>query len=140
MPVNNYFFAMVLRTSESKPYWLSELSTLAYPLGNSLKSWGCNYLFYFQREVGICDFPLNCIALCQGFILRVCLSFSYLFCCGYFINHLMYRSLSTSFWISLKGKYPMDICVLDVSVGGGKFRDLLFYHFGLESMWNVMVF
>lgn len=58
---------------------------------------------------------------------RVCLIFSYPFQCGYFVNHLICRSQSASFWISPKGNF--FVCIWCFK-GGGIIRSYLGHNLG----------
>lgn len=59
------------------------------------------------REAGSLRFPSDYIPLCWGWDLwlepQMCLRFSYPFCYGDFLIHLMCRSCSASLWVSFRG-------------------------------------
>lgn len=75
--------------------------------GVSLKSWGIRYviqiLYSFGRswELGVPSWFYGSVPG-MGFMMRVCLSFSYPFRYGYLLIHLVCRSHSVSFWLSLR--------------------------------------
>ena len=141
------FFAYSCGTCEYKSCWLSELCDLgAHPLGGSLKSWGtrCGSVTP-QGEAGSWRFPtdwmlLHCYTAVDswhcarvGFMARVCLSLSSPFSCGYFFSHLMGRSHSISFCISLRRNCSVCTCIFRMFMGGRNFRGLLFCHHGPNS-------
>ena len=65
-----------------------------------------------------------------GFMATVHLRFSYLIQCKYFLSYLSCRNHSTGFWISLIGNWSMCTFIVNVSMGGEKFRNLLCHHLG----------
>ena len=64
---------------------------------------------------------------------RVRLRLSYPFCCGYFLIHLTYGSLTShlvGLWISLRLNFSVCSCTFTTFGEGGKIRNLLHLHLG----------
>lgn len=77
--------------------------------GGSYEVWGsrCTVKLFTAEEAGSLRFPSDYIPLCWGWDLwlepQMCLRFSYPFCYGDFLIHLMCRSCSASLWVSFRG-------------------------------------
>ena len=82
-------------------------------------------------ELGV---PLDHMTLPRvGFTVRVCLSLSYAFQCGYFLACLMCRNYTASVWIPFKENFSGCSCRFNVYMGGGDFRFLCCHH-GTEPL------
>ena len=59
----------------------------------------------------------SCLWVALMIVERVCLGLSYMFWCGCYLDCLMHRSHSASFWVSFRGIFPFIsidlVCVLE---------------------------
>lgn len=94
--------------------------------------WGSNHSLLRSSELQV--LPVWVTTPRVGFMVRLCISFSYLFWCGIFLICSMWRSHSASFWISFRGNCPVCIAVDSVSMGRGEFRRLLHCPLELERL------
>ena len=98
--------------------------------------WGPNpSLLREKLGVGVSS-QLYGALLTVGFMTRVCLSLSYVFLCGYFLSHQMFRSRPACFWISFRGNLSTHSCTFTVSMGRVELRSLLCCHLGWLSSWT----
>lgn len=108
-PVRNYSFIWYRLggSSGSKTCWVSDLDVLwIHHSVESFKSLGTDVgskHFAPSGEGRGCEFPPIVMLLCQGFMVRVCLSFAFPFWCRHFLICLLCRSHSANFWISFSG-------------------------------------
>ena len=74
-----------------------------------LDVWSVVQMVHSQGEAGSWGAPSQVCGAMPGvgFMAAVCLSLSHLFWYGHFLCWLMYRSHSSSYWISLRGNYSM---------------------------------
>lgn len=115
--------------------WIQAILTFTAKLfwgpGGSLKSWRHYMLdpniLLLRKKLGIVWIPSQLYITVPGlgFVVRVCLSLSYLFPCGYFFVHLICTSHWASFGISFRGNCPMCSSWFSVYKGGSEFRSLL---------------
>lgn len=93
----------------------------------TLDVWSSPFISFLRRirELGVSSQLDNAVP--KGEIMvRKCLSFSYQFCCGWFHDHLGYRSLLTGFWISTKGNLSLQCCSVGVPMGKRRVQGFLF--------------
>lgn len=134
------FFLYCLRElTNAEPCLLPEQGDL----GGDYISWRamCGPNPSVLRKLGFCNsFPIVLcyaqVGICGVYLWCTCLSFSYSFWCGYFFSCLVWRSLSTSFWISLRKNWPMFKCLFDTSMEERKIRSFLFFIFLKLSQSN----